>query len=166
MVQKLRLSSKKTSFSYGKTPFYFPVSWFCLSEDGVSVENKPETGGKFRRLIYFAFLFCCQGNRGSVLWNFVNSTIKKASMFPSKPSAYSLISFSSVVSAFFGVKLNFFQYHINQIFHRFVIILAEFALCSTCNDVAYCQCPMSQHRSEGIEGRGLHFVVRYLESVV
>ena len=40
---------------------------------------------------------------GGVLCNFVNSTMKKASMGTSKPGAYSLISFSSVVSVFFSV---------------------------------------------------------------
>ena len=48
VVLKRSLSSQKTSFSSEKTAFYFPVSWFWHSEDGVSVENKPETGGKFR----------------------------------------------------------------------------------------------------------------------
>ena len=39
-----------------KDGIFFQWNLFCLSEDGVSVENKPETGGKFRRLACFAFL--------------------------------------------------------------------------------------------------------------
>ena len=149
---KRSLSSQKTSFSSEKNGVLF--SHILVLAFGRRCFGRKQA--RNRRKIPLTYLFCIlillSRKRESILCNFVNSTMKKASMGTSKPGAYSLISFSSVISVFFGVKLNFFQYHINQIFHRFVIILAEFALCSTCNDVAYCQCPMSQHRSEGIKG--------------
>ena len=158
-LRKRRVSSAKTK-SFESKDFVFlrknAVLFFRILVLAFGRRCFGRKQARNRRKIPLTYLFCIlilsSRKREGVLCNFVNSTMKKASMFPSKPGAYSLISFSSVVSVFFGVKLNFFQYHINQIFHRFVIILAEFALCSTCNDIAYCQCPMSQHRSEGIKG--------------
>ena len=165
-VGKRRLFPKKRRVSGAKTSFFDPKDFVFFRKNGVLFSSILVLAfgrrcfcrkqARNRRKIPLTYLFCIlilsSRKRESVLCNFVNSTMKKASMGTSKPGAYSLISFSSVISVFFGVKLNFFQYHINQIFHRFVIILAEFALCSTCNDIAYCQCPMSQHRSEGIKG--------------
>ena len=165
-VEKRRLFPKKRRVRGAKTKFFESKDFVFLRKDAVLFScilvlsfgrrcfgrKQARNRSKIPPIHLFCILVLLSRKWESVSWNFVNTTIKKASMETSKPGAYSLISFSSVVSSFFGVKLNFFQYHIDQIFHRFVIILAEFALCSTCNDVAYCQCPMSQHRSEGIKG--------------